>query len=145
MTSAPAIGFEYRPSRLLRAALILVAGAALLATLLCMIPWWSKLLLAAIVLLSTALVLRRLASGPVAAAGWSADQAWTLRLHDHEDVPATLSSFRVLGEMILLRLRTDGHGTQMLLIATDNSDADTRRRLRMRLATIQAADALPRL
>jgi toxin CptA len=33
----------------------------------------------------------------------------------------------------------------MLLIATDNSDADTRRRLRMRLATIQAADALPRL
>lgn len=145
MTSAPAIGFEYRPSRLLRGALMLVAAFALLAMMLCMIPLWSKLLLSAGVVLATHMALRRLAMGPVAAAGWSMDQAWTLRLHDHEDIPATLSSFRVLGGFVLLRLQTAGHGMQVLLLAPDNSDADIRRRLRMRLATIQPAEALPRL
>ncbi|WP_426689717.1 protein YgfX [Rhodanobacter ginsengiterrae] len=145
MTSAPAIGFEYRPSPLLRGVLVLVAALALLATLASMIAWWSKLLLAAAVLLATWMALRHLATGSVAAAGWSADQAWTLRLRNHEDVPATLGSFRVLGGFILLRLRTGEHGVQVLLLAPDNSDADTRRRLRMRLATIQPGEALPRL
>ncbi|MEO5830257.1 MAG: protein YgfX [Rhodanobacter sp.] len=145
MTSAPAIGFEYRPSWLLRGVLILAAGSALLATLLCMIPGWSKLLLATAVVLATHDALRRAAMGPVAAAGWGADQAWTLHLHNHEDIPATLSSFRVLGGFVLLRLRTAGYGVQVLLLAPDNSDADIRRRLRMRLATIQPGEALPRL
>lgn len=145
MTSAPAIGFEYRPSRLLQGVLILVAASALLAVVLCMIPWWSKLLLTAAVVLATYSALRGLTTGPVAAAGWSADQAWTLRLHDHEDIPATLSSFRVLGGFVLLRLHTAGHGVQVLLLAPDNSDTDIRRRLRMRLATIQPGEALPRL
>ena len=145
MTSAPAIGFEYQPSRLLPGVLMLVAASALLAIVLCMIPWWSKLLLAAAVLLTTYVAARRLKSGRVAAAGWSADQAWTLHLHNHEDIPATLNSFRVLGDFILLRMRTAGYGVQVLLLAPDNSDADIRRRLRMRLATIQFAEALPRL
>jgi toxin CptA len=145
MTSAPAIGFEYRPSRLLQGALILVAASALLATLFCMIPWWSKLMLSAAVVLAAYHAIRHHATGPVAAAGWEADQSWTLRLHDHEDVTATLSSFRVLGGFVLLRLRTAGYGVQVLLLAPDNSDADIRRRLRMRLATIQPGEALPRL
>ena len=145
MTSAPAIGFEYRPSRLLQGVLIVVAAAALLATVLCMIPWWLKLLLIAAVTWTTGDALRRLMSGPVAAAGWSTDLAWTLHLHNHEDVAATLGSFRVLGGFVLLRLRTTGYGVQVLLLAPDNSDADIRRRLRMRLAAIQPAEALPRL
>ena len=145
MISAPAIGFEYQPSRLLRGVLILVAASALVAIVLCMIPWWSKLLLAGAVLLTSYAVLRRLKAGRVAAAGWSADQSWTLHLDNHEDIPATLSSFRVLGDFVLLRLRTAGHGVQVLLLAPDNSDADIRRRLRMRLATIQPDAALPRL
>src|SRR3546814_9147941 len=99
MTSAPAIGFEYRPSQLLRRALILLAVLALLALLLSAVPAWLKLLLALLVSAATWRVLRRLAADPVAAAGWSADAAWTLHLHDDEDVPATLVSFRVLGEI----------------------------------------------
>ncbi|MGY3039020.1 toxin CptA [Rhodanobacter sp. TND4EL1] len=145
MTSAPAIGFEYRPSPFLRGALILLAALALLATLSSMIPWWSKVLLGALVLSATSMALRRLAAGAVAAAGWSADQAWTLRLRNHEDVPATLGSFRVLGGFILLRLCTDEQGVQVLVLGPDNSDADIRRRLRMRLATIQPGEAVPRL
>jgi toxin CptA len=145
MTSAPAIGFEYRPSRLLRRTLVLVAALAVLAVALSALPAWLRLLLATAASLATWHALRRVATNPIAAAGWSADDAWTLRLTDHEDVPATLASFRVLGAFVLLRLQTAERGVQVLLLGPDNSDADIRRRLRMRLATIQPGEAVPRL
>jgi toxin CptA len=144
MTSAPAIGFEYRPSRLLRRTLVLVAALAVLAVALSALPVWLRLLLATAASLATWHALRHLATNPIVAAGWSADDAWTLRLTDHEDVPATLASFRVLGAFVLLRLQTAERGVQLLL-GPDNSDADIRRRLRMRLATIQPGEAVPRL
>lgn len=145
MTSAPAIGFEYRPSRVLRRMLLVVAILALLAVVLCALALWLKLLLIAGMLLATWQSVRRAAGSPVAAAGWSADSSWTLHLADHEDVPATLVSFRVLGGFVLLRLQTAKQGMQVLLLAPDNSDADIRRRLRMRLATVQPGEAVPRL
>ena len=145
MTSAPAIGFEYRPSRRLQRALLAVAALAMLALVLCGLAGWLKLLLAAGVLGATWQTIRQLARSPVRAAGWSADAGWTLHLLPHEDVPATLASFRVLGSLVLLRLRTTERGVQVLLLAPDNSDADIRRRLRMRLATLQPGEALPRL
>jgi toxin CptA len=145
MTSAPAIGFEYRPSRLLLRALVVVAMLAVLAVMLSALPLWLKPLLLVVVLAATWRAIRQLAANPIAAAGWSADNAWTLRLLDHEDVPATLASFRVLGALIWLRLQTAERGAQVLLLAPDNSDADIRRRLRMRLAAMQPDEALPRL
>ena len=145
MTSAPAIGFEYRPSRLLPRALIVVAALAVLAVASCALESWLKLLLVVAVLVATWHTVRRLAANPIAAAGWSADNAWTLRLLDHEDVPATLASFRVLGAFVLLRLQTAERGAQIVLLAPDNSDADIRRRVRMRLATMQPDEAVPRL
>jgi toxin CptA len=145
MTSAPAIGFEYRPSRMLRRVLILIAVLAVLAIVLCASALWLKLLLIAGVLLATGQSLRKAAVSLVAAAGWSAGNDWTLHLKDHEDVPATLASFRVLAGFVLLRLRTTEQGTQVLLLAPDNSDADIRRHLRMRLATVQTGEAVPRL
>jgi toxin CptA len=145
MTSAPAIGFEYRPSLLLRRALVLVATLALQAVALCALSPWLKLLLAVAVLLMTWQSVRRLAVTPIAAAGWSADNGWTLRMADHEDVPAMLASFRILGAFILLRLQTVERGVQVLLLGPDNSDADIRRRLRMRLATMQPDEAVSRL
>jgi toxin CptA len=145
MTSAPAIGFEYRPSRLLPRALIAVAMLAALAVMLSALDLWLKLLLLLTVLAATWRAIRRFAANPIAAAGWSADNAWTLRLLDHEDVPATLASFRVLGALVWLRLQTAERGAQVLLLAPDNSDADIRRRLRMRLATMQPDEAVPRL
>jgi toxin CptA len=65
-------------------------------------------------------------------------------LSSHEDVPATLASFRVLGALVLLRFKTARHGTHTLLLAPDNSDADIRRRLRMRLATLQPGESSAR-
>ena len=145
MTSAPAIGFEYRPSRLLRRALLAVAALAVLAVWLCALAPWMQWFLIAGVLLATRQSLRKVEDSPVAAAGWSAANDWTLHLVDREDVPALLLSFRMLGGFVLLRLQTARQGTQVLLLAPDNSDADIRRRLRMRLATVQPGEAVPRL
>ena len=145
MTSAPAIGFEYRPSRLLRRLSIVVTVLVVLAVAPCALALWLKLLLIAGVLLMAWQSVRRSTGSPVVAAGWSADDNWTLHLAGHEDVPATLASFRVLGAFVLLRLQAAEHGMQVLLLAPDNSDADIRRRLRMRLAVVQPGNAEPRL
>lgn len=145
MTSAPAIGFEYRPSRGFRGLLMIVAAMAALALTLCALALWLKLLSLALVVLATWWTVRRMARTPVVAAGWGSDDSWTVRLADHEDLPATLLSFRVLGVFVLLRLRTAGQGVQVLLLAPDNSDADIRRRLRMRLAARQLDEAVPRI
>jgi toxin CptA len=145
MTSAPAIGFEYSPSRWLPWLSIAVAALAVVAVVSCALTIWIKLSLIAIVLLATWRSIRATATSIVAAVGLSADNDWTLRLTSYEDVPATLASFRVLGAFVLLRLRTAALGTQVVLLAPDNSDSDTRRRLRMRLATIPMAAEVARI
>lgn len=145
MTSAPAIGFEYRPSWLPGRALVLMSCLALLAVALCGLVLWQKALLSVVVVLTAARAVHKLASTPVTAVGWSADGGWTLHLLAREDVPVTLASFRVLGSIVLLRLKTPGRAMHVLLLAPDNSDADIRRRLRMRLATMALDEAVPRL
>lgn len=145
MTSAPAIGFEYQPPRLLRMALIGIAALALWSIVLSGLPLYGQALLAAVVLTAAVQALRRLSRYPVAAAGWAADNQWTLHLASGDDVTASLLSFRALGAFVLLRLHSPELGVQTLLLGLDNSDADIRRRLRMRLATLQADEALPRL
>jgi toxin CptA len=144
MTSAPAIGFEYQPSRAFRRLLIFVAVLVVLAVALCALAVGLKWLLVAGVMLAVWRSVHKATSSPVVAAGWGTDNSWTLHLASSEDVPATLASFRVLGMFVLLRLQTT-EGGQVLLLAPDNSDADIRRRLRMRLATIQPGEAVPRL
>lgn len=145
MTSAPAIGFEYRPSRWLPRLLWSLAVLVLLAIALCDLSWWLKLPLAVLAVLLVSRAVRRHRTSPVTAAGWSSDGGWSLRLADHSDASASLASFRVLGECILLRLRAVSLGEQVLLLAPDNSDADIRRRLRVRLATVQSGEVVPRI
>ncbi|CAM5609617.1 protein YgfX [Rhodanobacter lindaniclasticus] len=144
MTSAPAIGFDYSPSRLLPCCLLLVATLAAIAVLVSALPPWLRAVTAVALALATWQACRRLAMTVVAAAGWSAESGWTLHTVDGEDHPASLASFRVLGEIVLLRMQSAQHGICMLLLAPDNSDADIRRRLRMRLATMEPDEALPR-
>lgn len=145
MTSAPAIGFEYLPSRWLPRLLWALAVLALIAIASCGLPWWLKLPLAALATMLVFRAVRRYRASSVKAAGWSGEGGWSLRLADHSDTPASLASFRVLGECILLRLRTASLGEQVLLLTPDNSDADIRRRLRMRLATERPGEAVPRI
>jgi toxin CptA len=137
MTSVPAIGFEYRPSRLFVRVALAVAALALLAVLLCGLAGWLKAALAILLAAATWRALRVASRVPVTAAGWAGDGQWTLRLASGADVPATLASHRVIGSLVLLRLHARELGEVALLLGGDNSDADLRRRLRMRLALPQ--------
>ena len=145
MTSAPAIGFEYRPSRWLWRIPALMATLALGAVALCGLPLSLKLLLMLLVLLLSWHKLRQLARSDVVAVGLASDGSWRLRMRSGDDVPATLASFRMLGQWVWLRWSLGERGGQVALLATDNSDADIRRRLRMRLATLKADEAVPRI
>lgn len=137
MTSAPAIGFEYRPSKRLLYLLIGAAGLAVVAVLCCGLDGWLKLPLVLIVAIATWRAVRAHRGLPVTAAGWAGDGSWTLRLAHHGDMPATLLSHRVYGSVVWLRVHCAPIGRQVLLLAPDNSDVDIRRRLRMRLAAAQ--------
>jgi toxin CptA len=144
MTSAPAIGFDYSPSRLLPRCLVTVAALAAVAVFASALPAWLRVVVVFALVVATWRGCRRLAMTPVAAAGWSAESGWTLHTIDGTDHPASLASFRVLGEFLLLRMQSAQHGICVLLLAPDNSDPDIRRRLRMRLATMEPGEALAR-
>ena len=145
MTSAPAIAFEYRPSTRLRWAALSIAGLALVAIGLSALPWWGRVALAAVVLVASARTQYRLQRASTLTVGWSADGQWTLQAAAADEVVATLASFRTFGCWVQLRLALPARGFQFLLLASDNSDPGLRRRLRMRLATVRADEALPRI
>lgn len=144
MTSAPAIGFEYRPSRAFQCVLSVLVVLALLAVMLSALPVWMQVAVAVVVLMASWRELHRMARSPVVAAGWGDEDRWTVHLASHEDVAATLASHRVLGPFVLLRLKTVENSEHVLLLAPDNTDTDIRRRLRMRLATLQGHVAIER-
>jgi toxin CptA len=145
MTSAPAIAFEYRPSACSRWAGLGMAGLALASIGLSALPWWGRAALAVVVLVATARTQYRLQHASTLTVGWSVDGQWTLHTAAADEVVATLSSFRTLGGWVQLRLALPDRGFQFLVLASDNSDPGLRRRLRMRLATAQANEALPRI
>jgi len=138
MRSAPAIGFEYQPSRWVPRILGVVVVLAAMATWFCGAPLAARITLVAVTLASGAWGAHRLRRPPIYAVGWSGQSGWTVRGLDGADDTAVLASFRVVRQVVLLRLMTHRYGTFTLWLAPDNSDADTRRRLRMRLAVLHA-------
>ncbi|RDI99652.1 hypothetical protein DVT68_02055 [Dyella solisilvae] len=143
MTSAPAIGFEYHPSRWLARIVWPVIVLSLAAIWLSGLAWVAKAILAPWVIIAAAHSLSRFAGSPVTAAGMARDGSWTLRTRGGQDVTATLVGARVLTDRGLwLLLRAPGLGQLPLLLAPDNSDADIRRRMRMRLAAAPTQEAL---
>ena len=73
---------------------------------------------------------------PIYAVGWASQSGWTLRGLDGVDDVATLVSFRIMRQLVLLRLASVRYGKLTLWLMPDNTDADIRRRLRMRLAVL---------
>ena len=132
MTSAPAIGFECRPSRLIQRLRWSVAGLAVLALMLSGVGLATQVGLGLLLIAGLGLAhWQRVA--PPTAVGWHPASGWTLRMADGSDAAVTLRSFRVLVGCIVLNLAGGGVRHDLWLLP-DNSDADTRRRLRMRLA-----------
>lgn len=132
MTSAPAIGFEYRPSRLLQRLRGLLVVLAVVALLLSGMALLVRLQLGLLLIGVLAFMQRRQRATPTAV-GWHPMSGWTVRMADGSDAPMSLRSFRVLAGCVVLNLAGEG-GSHDLWLLPDNSDPDTRRRLRMRLA-----------
>lgn len=136
MPSAPTITFEVRPSRLLAAAVAIMALLACAAVAWSRLPWMFDLAICALIVLYAWHSLRRLKRQPLTMLGWHADGTWTLHLTGNRQVQGHLRSGRVLGPLIMLRLAWPQGGETTLALLPDSIDADTRRRLRVRLSGI---------
>jgi toxin CptA len=143
MKSAPAIAFDYAPSRWLLAALIAVTGLALLAIALSGIPRWSKGVLAAAACAYAGRAYAGLRKAPVRRCAWYESGHWRVRDASGQEFEASLRQASVRGACIVLRLHSALGRSSSLVLLPDNCDADTRRRLRVRLARADslAADA----
>lgn len=135
MTSAPAIGFEYRRSRWVPRLFAGVTGLAVVAIAVSGLPLLARIALVLLSIAGCVHAIRRL-SLQINAVGWASQSGWTLRGLDGGDDAATLVAFRVMHQSVLLRLASARYGKLTLWLMPDNSDADIRRRLRMRLAVL---------
>lgn len=138
MKQAPAIGFTCRASWLLVVATLLVGLLALLAVQLARGPAWLHhgLHLATVVYLAA--VIAGMLRPRVKAVVWREDGTADITLRDSlveesRTVQGAVSAARLLGPLIVLTLRWPPRERAHLWLLPDNLDADTRRRLRMRL------------
>lgn len=138
MRTPPAIGFEYRPSRALAMCIMVLAALAVLAIASSGLPWWPMAILIAVALGYGATALWRFLHPRVLALTWRSDGSVSIRIAGRSDrggeVQGELRDARVLGFLIVLYLRWPG-GRVGVWILPDNLDADTRRRLRVRLGS----------
>ena len=137
MRSAPAIGFEYQPSRTLALAAASLIALAVVAVSLSGVVTWLKIALGAAVLVYGAWSLWRFLHPRIRALNWRSDVSVSVKLTDRRgvetEVQGALHDARVLGPLIALQLRGP-RGAANLWLLPDNLDADIRRRLRTRLA-----------
>lgn len=121
---------------------MLAAVVTIMALLACAAVAWSRmppmldLVVCALVVLYAWHSLRRLRRQPLIRLGWHADGTWTLHLTGNRQIQGSLRSGRVLGPLIMLRLTWPQGGETALALLPDNVDADTRRRLRVRLSAM---------
>ena len=134
MKSAPAIVFDFTPSRWIAAAIGVVALAGLVALTFSGVPLWAGILVGAVAGFYAGYELRRFLRNPVRRAAWYEAGHWRLAKADGTEHLAELQQGIVRGPWIVLRLRGSDGARIALILGPDNSDADTRRRLRVRLA-----------
>ena len=137
MKSAPAIAFEYRPSRLLALAIVMLTLLALMALALCGLAWWIKLPLAGCAIVYATFSLSRFWRTPPIKVTWHTAGHWLIfGLRDQETV-AELDHAVVHAGFIVLTLRCNDGKRLRLPLSPDICDPDTRRWLRVRLARSQ--------
>ena len=136
MRSAPTIAFEYHPSRTLAAMIVVLIALALAAIAISGMPWpWLAASMVACLAYGVAALWRQ-ARPRIRALAWQGDGDVSLTLAERgamETGRGSLADARVLGPLIMLSLRWP-KGRAALWLLPDNLDADTRRRLRARLA-----------
>ena len=135
MKSATAIGFDYRPSRWLLAAIIVMAALALAAIALSGAPAWTKAGICVAAGAWSGIALGRFWRPPVVRAAWQAGGHWRVAAADGREFTAELVRGVARGAWIVLNLRRSDGRHLALILGPDNCDADTRRRLRVRIAS----------
>lgn len=134
MKSAPAIAFEYRPSRWVALVIAALTALALVALAISGMPWWIKLAISACAVVYAATSIVRFVRIPAINLSWYEAGHWRVfGLHDRETV-AELQHAIVRAGWIVLTLRCSNAKCLRLLLTPDICDAETRRRLCVRLA-----------
>src|SRR5487761_2094004 len=137
MRYAPDISFDLKPSPSELTLLAAVTVLALLGAWGADLDGLMRTLLAALVLMMAGAALRRRLRPPLTVVRWRGDGEVRVMLRDGSEVEATLSGRR-WGPLIVLALAWRGRRLGLWLWP-DQLDADSRRRLRMRLSA--ASDA----
>lgn len=135
MKSAPTIAFEFRPSRIVAAVTVAIAIVAVIAPWLSGLPWYARALVSIAVLAVAAFALRRHLAPPFGRIAFGAD-GWRLIDHAGVESMATRTTHVALGPLLSLSFVT-GSRRWTALIAPDNLDRETARRLRALLARPQ--------
>jgi toxin CptA len=141
MKSAPVIAFDYRPSPVLASLGVAWLSLAVAAVALCGLPLGLRigLIFAAIGYATFALL--RFLRNPVRRLAWQDGNHWHVVESDTE-YGVELRLAQVRGAWIALALRRQDGRHIAVILGPDNSDADTRRRLRVRLARHEEASRL---
>ena len=142
MQSAPAIAFDYRPSRWLLAAGLVVAALALAALVLSGVPSVVKMALGIFVCSQVGVMIGRYLRPAVRRAAWQTGGQWRLADADGREHVAELLRSVVRGGWIVLNLRRSDGKRVVLILAPDNADTDTQRRLRVRLSRMHESAPL---
>ena len=139
MKSATAVAFDYRPSRWLVAAVILMAVLAFGAIALSGMPWWAGIFAVAFVAACAGFALGRFLRPRVRRAVWQQAGHWRVTDADGREFTAELTRGVARGAWIVLSLRRSDGTDSALILSPDNCTADTRRQLRVRLARVEGA------
>jgi len=133
MKSAPPIAFDYRPSRRVAAVALVLVVIALSCAFANDLPIAPRIGLALAVLAVAAWGLVRFLRPPFARVAWGAS-GWSLTDRYGRVHAADLIGQRRLGGLVALDFRCAGQRSFSPLLAGDNLDSDTRRRLVLTLA-----------
>jgi toxin CptA len=137
MKSAPAIAFDFRPSRWLNVAVWMIVTLAVVAVAFCGIPFWAKGSVVVGIGIYAAIWRLRSSRTRIRRLSWYEAGHWRTVDVDGEERLADLQTGIVRGTWIALRLRdTDGRNLGFVL-GPDNSSAELRRQLRVRLARVR--------
>ncbi|MEO6967416.1 MAG: protein YgfX [Rhodanobacteraceae bacterium] len=138
MRTPPSIGFAYRPSRLLAFGAVCIALLALVAVVSSGISAWLAAVLFLLAAVYGCIALWRFLHPPIRSVLWRGDGGVSITLASQKgstgDTQGELREARLFGPLIVLSLRWP-RGSAALWLLPDNLDADTRRRLRIRLST----------
>jgi hypothetical protein len=140
MKSVPAITLDVRPSRWLLAAVVAVLLLTLAGIALCGLNGWLKAGLAIGAVAYTISALKVFLHPPFVQVTWHSAGYWRLRDAADQQHVAQLQRAVVLGALIVLVLRIAPQRSIALTLLPDNCDAETQRRLRVRLARADAIE-----